>query len=388
MDAEKNLTLCVFIDAFGWELVKRHRFLDDVFTVKAPLNTIFGYSSTCDPTILTGRLPREHGHFAFYYYNPQESPFRFYRFLDWLPKFFFSRGRVRARLSHEMERFHGYTGYFQLYNMPFRYLHLFDYSERRDIYEPGGINSGARTIFDALRERRIPLSISDWRLPEFTRVAALNQELEHGELRFAFLFLSGLDAVLHAHGTHGTQVAEHLQLYEKKLRELIEKAQSVYETVRVFAFSDHGMTDISETLDLISRISALGFTFGVDYAAVYDSTMARFWFFKDKVREGVTQALAGISQGSIVSDEQLAFWGCDFPDRKYGELFFLLNPGVLLCPSFMGEKPLAAMHGYAPEHADSVAAFMSNVPSVHVPARLDNLYSLILEDVMGQSETP
>jgi len=388
MHDEKRLTLFVFIDAFGWELVKRWRFMDDIIAVKAPLDTIFGYSSTCDPTILTGKLPRDHGHFAFYYYNPQESPFRFYRYLDLLPKTLLSRGRVRSRLSHEMERFHGFTGYFQLYNMPFRYLHLFDYSERRDIYQPGGINSGARTIFDALRERRVPISVSDWRVPEFTLIAALHRELERGEIRFAFLFLGGLDAVLHAHGTQAPEVGEHLLLYEQKLRQLLEKAQSVYTSVRLFAFSDHGMTDISETVDLIRRIETLGLTFGVDYAAVYDSTMARFWFLKKGARETVTHALQEVPQGRIVPEEQLAQWGCDFPGHKYGELFFLLNPGVLMCPSFMGENPLAAMHGYAPEHPTSVAAFMGNVPLSPVPRRLDDLYGLMLAEAVGSPEAP
>ena len=45
-----RLSLFVFIDAFGWELVQHYPFLDDLLTVKAPLGTVFGYSSTyCHP---------------------------------------------------------------------------------------------------------------------------------------------------------------------------------------------------------------------------------------------------------------------------------------------------------------------------------------------------
>ena len=46
MKTEKKLTLCVFIDAMGWELMQRHAFLDDILTVKTKLGTVFGYSST------------------------------------------------------------------------------------------------------------------------------------------------------------------------------------------------------------------------------------------------------------------------------------------------------------------------------------------------------
>ncbi len=71
----KRISLFVFIDALGWELLKRHSFLDDILITKEPLGTIFGYSSTCDPTIITGKLPRYHGHFSFFYFNPEGSPF-------------------------------------------------------------------------------------------------------------------------------------------------------------------------------------------------------------------------------------------------------------------------------------------------------------------------
>jgi hypothetical protein len=39
------------------------------------VQTVFGYSSTCDPTIITGKAPQDHGHFPFFYYNPDLSPF-------------------------------------------------------------------------------------------------------------------------------------------------------------------------------------------------------------------------------------------------------------------------------------------------------------------------
>ena len=123
---------------------------------KCPLGTISAYGSTGDPTILTRLMPREHGHFALFAYDPANSPFKRYRYFGLLPKFLMERGRVRAKLSQIMKRAHGFTGYFQLYNMPFSKLHLFNYTEQKDIFEPGGINGGQPTIFDYLRENEIP----------------------------------------------------------------------------------------------------------------------------------------------------------------------------------------------------------------------------------------
>lgn len=89
----KTLSLFVFIDALGYEILKNHTFLDDTLKTKAPLGTIFGYSSTCDPTIITGKLPREHDHFSFFAYNPEKSIFKACRPLSFLP---------RALMHHEV----------------------------------------------------------------------------------------------------------------------------------------------------------------------------------------------------------------------------------------------------------------------------------------------
>lgn len=200
MNDQKKLTLCVFIDALGWEVLKRHSFLDDILAVKAPLNTIFGYSSTCDPTILTGKLPREHGHFAFFAYDPKNSPFKNYRFFSILPKSIMQRGRVRGKLSQIMKRVHGFTGYFQLYNMPFKKLHLFNYTEQANIFEPGGINGGQATIFDFLKENKIPYCRPEgFNEPE--SVAEVARAIEAEQVTFVYLFLGRLDAILHQYGT-------------------------------------------------------------------------------------------------------------------------------------------------------------------------------------------
>ena len=380
-----KLSLFVFIDAFGWELARKYSFLDEILTVKRPLGTIFGYSSTCDPTILTGKLPREHGHFSFFYHNPAASPFGICKLLRFLPRSITRRGRVRRVMSRIIRRYYGYTGYFQIYNMPFRYLPLFDYSEKRDIYQKGGINGGCPTIFDYLREHSIPFYLSDWRASEEWNLNALSQSLEKGTIQFAYLYLAAMDAVLHEFGSNSEHVVKKLQWYEKQLRTILAQARQHYSAVNLYIFSDHGMTDTIGTVDLMSRIGALDLKFGVDFNAVYDSTMARFWFFTDQARERIREALQSEPRGQILTADKLAEYGCDFPDTKYGELFFLLDPGQLLCPSFMGETSLAGMHGYDPGHKDSTALFASNVTTDPTPKRLDDLYALMLSAARGMT---
>jgi predicted AlkP superfamily pyrophosphatase or phosphodiesterase len=377
MAARKKLGLFVFIDAFGWEILQRHAFLDDLLATRAPLQTVLGYSSTCDPTILTGKSPQEHGHFSFFYYNPAGSPFRLCRWLALLPHAVTRRGRVRRLMSRMIRRYYGYTGYFQIYNMPFRYLPLFDYSEKRDLYQSDGINAGVPTIFDHLREEGIPFYLSDWRRPETENLSTLQAALAAGRVAFAYLYLAAMDADLHAHGTRSAVVAQKIRWYEEQLRGILRIAETRYDPVHLYVFSDHGMTDVTAPCSLLPRIFALGLTFGRDYAAVFDSTMVRFWFLREGVRERIVEVLAAEPAGRVLTDADLERYGCAFPGRKYGEVFFLAHPGILICPSFMGETLLAGMHGYDPGHKDSVAMFASNVTPSPMPRGLADLYTLM-----------
>lgn len=383
MSTRKKLALFVFVDAFGWEILQRHSFLDDILTVKAPLGTIFGYSSTCDPTILTGKLPRDHGHFAFYVYNPSASPFRACRWLSLLPRSLTRRGRVRHWISRCLKVWLGYTGYFQIYGMPFDKMPLFDYSEKRDLYQPGGINSGVGTIFDRLRDENVPFFLSDWRAGEEYNLQKIEPVLQEGQVEFAYLFWAHLDAVLHQYGTDSPHVAKKIEWYDTHIRRLMDTASKSYSDVHLYVFSDHGMTDVHDEFDLIGHIDRSGLRFGDDYAAAFDSTVARFWFLNEGARARMIEVLREVPCGHVMPDEELAEYGCDFPGQTFGEQFFLVNPGVLINPSFMGETRLAGMHGYDPYDRDSVAMFASNVEPNPMPKRLDDLYSVMEREAFG-----
>jgi predicted AlkP superfamily pyrophosphatase or phosphodiesterase len=282
-------------------------------------------------------------------------------------------------MSKMIQKVYGYTGYFQIYNVPFKYLPLFDYSEKSDLYQAGGINSGVTTIFDYLREHQIPFHLSDWRASETVNLQACRAALEKGQISFAYLYLANLDGILHQHGLQKGAAAEKVQWYERELSDLIKIAQRNYQDLHLYVFSDHGMTEISEECDLMLQIDRLGLKFGVDYVAMYDSTMARFWFLRDRARARIVEVLKKESRGRILNDSELNQYGCYFADHRYGELFFLLNPGVLLCPSFMGETRLAGMHGFEPKHPDSLAMFATNQNLIDPPQQLQDLYQLMLK---------
>ena len=378
MSAGKELALFVFIDALGWEIVNRHSFLDDLWVTRRPLDTVLGYSCTCDPTILTGVMPDQHQHFSFFLLDRSgTSPLRPLRWLNRLPAGLVDRGRVRRWLSRGIAALCGFDGYFQLYETPWEALPHFDYSEQKDIYQPGGIIGGQPTIFDRLRREQIPFALSDWRRSEAANIQQMRQVVQAGEIQFAYLYLAGLDGILHAEGTESPRVGDQLRWYERELRQIIELAGQQYDDVRLYVFSDHGMTDVQQHLDLIKTIEALPLRFGRDYVAYYDSTMARFWFHSDHAETQIRAALSTVRGGRPLADHELERHGVLFPDRRYGELIFLCDPGVLICPSFMGRKPIKGMHGYDPHDPHSRASFQTNASGAPVPQRLDQMFDLM-----------
>jgi len=130
----------------------------------------------------------------------------------------------------------------------------------------------------------------------------------------------------------------------------------------LYLCSDHGMVDVTASVDVMGRLARLPWRHGRDYLAFFDSTMARFWWRDPAARPVVRAALEGLRGGRWLDDAALEAAGVRFEGREYGEDIYLLDPGMLMVPSFMGSAPVAAMHGYDPAHPDMAAVLMSNRP--------------------------
>ena len=374
-----RVSLFVFIDALGWEVLRGRRFLEDELPWRQPVRSVLGYSSACVPSILTGLAPRDHGQWSFFFCSPGTSPFRSLRALRHLPRQITDRARVRGWLSKLIAKLHGFTGYFQLYQLPFEHAHEFDYCEKTDLFAPGGIN-GSPTVFDRLRERGIPFHMSDWRRDEGHNLDSLKSDLATGTIRFAFVYLPALDGALHEVGKAHPDITQRIAEYESSLREILELARRSYGDVRLSVISDHGMADVGREEDLQALLSALPYQFGRDYVVALDSTMARFWFRSDDARAAVAALLAGLDWGRNLRADELAALGCDFDASRYGELIFLADPGVVITPSHMGRTAPRGMHGYHPNHPDSDAVLLSSHKPALQPSSICSFHDLMVAE--------
>ncbi len=366
-----TLSLFIMVDACGWEIVKNDPFLDKLAPHRTRLESVFGYSSTCVPSIVSGRWPDEHRNWCYFVHDPKNSPFRFLTWLRWLPRALTSRRIVRRLLTKAVKKHLGFKGYFDLYNIPFQHIHQYDFTEKKSPLQPGGMNCGSN-IFDALQNQGVPHFVSDPDQTEEANRDALSARLKAGDIDFAFMYWAGLDGLLHRVGNDSPEIPLKLRMYEQWISQLEATAGEQYDEVKLYVFSDHGMANCDEHLDLKASIDALPLRFGKDYSVVYDSTMARFWFFNDQARRKIIAALNEVPQGRILPDDELKQLRAHFDDGQFGELIFLVKEGVLIVPSHMGERPIRAMHGYHPHDPHSYATLFTNQPSLaaevtHIP---------------------
>lgn len=357
---KKRIDIFIFIDALGWEIAQKHNFLSDTLPNRYPAEMVFGYSSTAIPTILSGQPPTVHKHLSFYYYDPEKSPFKFIKYigLRFLPSKIFDRWRVRHILSKIVAKIHGFTGYFEIYSMPFNRIHFFNYAEKTDIFVPNGL-APVKNLADKLEDAGLRYHISNWRLSEQENFNALNNEIEEEKPEFAFLYTAKLDGLLHFETKDGQKIPKKLKWYEKRIKKLIENVKEHYEEYSIHVMSDHGMTTKTETVDIKKLFRGSGLKFGKDYAAVFDSTMARFWYFNKNAEKQVREIMKSVKKGHFLTQEEKERFRVDFKDDMYGKDIFLLDPGIQIEPCDMGLKALPGMHGFSPLDKDSCASFLS-----------------------------
>ena len=357
------IAIYVLIDALGWQYLKDKNFLDDILPHRLPMRTVLGFSSGAIPTILTGVPPAVTGHWNLFYFDPKASPFRWLKYFSFLPDAILDNRYSRKIIKELGRRVLGMGSLFECSVSP-RYLPWFNYVEKKNIYDHGGI-SGAKSIFDDLEAAGIPHKIYSYHhLSDAEIVNHALEDLANNKTSFFFLYLSEMDMFLHMNCNDPVKVEERLQWYDQQLRRVYAEAKKHDPSASMTVISDHGMTPIENHFDLVKQVNDLELKQLSDYLVVYDSTMARFWFFNENARERIQERLASLSCGRILSDDELKSLGIYFSDRRFGELVFLLNPGWLTSESDFngsgkGWMP-KGMHGYHPEDPYSDAIFLSS----------------------------
>ena len=375
---QKTIEIFLFIDALGWKIVNDHDFLSDLLPYRKKIDMQFGYSSSAIPTILSGKTPAEHGHLGLFRFAPEVSPFKTLSRFAWLfkPASFWNRGRVRHHLSKLLKKIYGFTGYFQLYRMPVWKLKYVDYCEKQNLFISGGMGSIAN-LHDTLSSKGKEFHISDWHLSDKENYTAAEKAIETGKT-FLFIYTASLDGILHDNISNADVIKNKLNEIKQNIASLYQKAEEYAEEVHFTVISDHGMTPLSGTVDIMKELEESSLVFGKDYGACYDSTMARFYYLNKKAESVITELMQKFP-GHFLTEEEETRYKIYRKDRIFGDAVFLLDAGIQIIPSDMGEKPLNGMHGFVPENEHSFAAILSNTALPEGMEHVADYFNLMIE---------
>ena len=356
---KETIEIFLFIDALGWKIVNDHQFLTNLLPHRKKITMQFGYSSSAIPTILSGKTPAEHGHLGLFQFAPNKSPFKLFSRLAcfFKPESFWNRGRVRHHLSKLLKKLFGFTGYFQLYRMPLWKLKYMDYCEKKNLFIANGMDDIAN-LYDVLSEKKINFHISDWHLSDDENYRAAEKAIENGK-NFIFVYTASLDGLLHDKVGDAQKVSDKLAQIQQQVESLYNKAKDFAHKVNFTIISDHGMTPLTGTVDIMKKLNNTQLVFGKDYGACFDSTMARFYYLNEK-SEAIIKDLMKEFPGHFLTQAEELEYGIYRKDRAFGDSIFLLDAGIQIVPSDMGGSPLNGMHGFAPENEHSFAAILSN----------------------------
>jgi hypothetical protein len=354
--AMKTKLLIFLIDALGYDYLQEVSFLEGFGAKFVPTTSLLGYSSTIIPAIWSGRYPEETGVWTEFYYLPRK-PYRMMKIFGRIPN-----KHMKILMKRALLRFAQRRGRWveTLPGIPESVEHMFS---RNPIqywkFPPIELDN---SFDELLKKRDIPYHFEFHKF-EIDEGGILTNLEKLSESKSVFIYYFGtIDALGHIEGPEPLKFKDKLEVLER----VIVNAYSTlsrHNDVDLIVFSDHGMTEVKGQCDLLSKLRP--YRMGTDYLLFLDSTLARFWFFDAKAREGIIDILNSMECGHVLGEEEIGRYKLRFKDNRYGELIFVSEPGIEFYPNFM--KPLTfplidhetkGMHGYIPEEPSTRGVFM------------------------------
>lgn len=187
-----------------------------------------------------------------------------------------------------------------------------------------------------------------------------------------YLSFVDYDNLCHRHGVASSICRDRLALVDAWVEVLNDTFLSRHPGAPVVVLSDHGMLDVREGFDL--RIEqAFGPARPDRYLYFPDSVMCRVWSSDAGRLAAVAQWLDELQVGVRISEEERAEWGVT--RREFGDILFVLHPGLCFQQNFHGWRLPRAMHGYHPSHYSQAGIFLvrngRDVPNATTIGSLD-----------------
>jgi predicted AlkP superfamily pyrophosphatase or phosphodiesterase len=311
--------------------------------------------------IFLGVTPRETGFLTAIDYFPAGGAYAWFKFkclpvVEWFCKHGFLNKVVRRLLWELSHRFANLPMHPQ--NIPLSLLNKFSLTEdAKDFgclakeYPSGILNELTRrglscdfSLFTTLKDKLVG--------NDFDRLKSLASTTPDADV--IFVYLSTADYLGHKYGPHSIEIKDGLKQLDLEIEKTCLDIESKFTDSSFMFLGDHGMEEVSASVDLWSLIrsesEALGLKTGVDFIFFLDSTMLRVWSLNDSSKALISRLKSksmlingGIFLTSDICEELM------MPDpERIADLVWWAYPGVQICPDFFSSslQPKKGMHGY------------------------------------------
>ena len=354
----KNVIL-VLLDAFRGDYINEND-TPNIFKLSQKseyisfLKPSFGF---CERTeILTGKSSEETGYFTAIAYDPEKSPYKEYK--NSLIFFSALEGIFRLRILKKIIRrifweiFKNKEATFYPFNIPFNDLSNLALTEDgvNNFIENSNdsIYKKAKGVYkDATTDMSSPLKGDDK-----YRLNLVLDNLNNADFQFYPIYISRMDSVGHQYGPNSDMTRSSLKCIDKLIIDFINAAQEIDEDCVIVLCGDHGMTEVVDKINLEKSLLKIRKDNNslANFKYFLDSTIARFWFDENQDLNAKTLSKIIDNQfnkfGKSVLFENFENNGIP-KSRKYGDLVFICNPGIIISPDFFNLKSdIRGMHGY------------------------------------------
>jgi len=405
----EKIVVMFLIDALRYDYINKQ---DSPFLWRLRKESIHGFQKvdlgfSAYPGCLAGLHPEDSNEFMRFWFSPETSAFGFLHRLNNFSCNFskvFTQSLTKRVINNKyFDRFlrkiiHNTAIFFKgraeikhlwSNSIPFKMLPYFDWTRKVVPDQPSYLNF--ETVFDILRKYNLKWYYLGVPFGPFS----LDEQVNHlkkyirKDHSFAFIHIGPLDLAGHKYGPMSKQRRQVLSKVDISVQLMYSTLEKLFKEIDLVVFSDHGMVEVNKYINIEKILLKNGLKFGEDFFYFLDSTMARFWFKKDKMKSKIIDILINIDDGRILTTEDYQKYKLRFDHTKYGELLFLVNPGVLILPNFFqGNHPILGMHGYDPEIMDQHASFfihsktISNPQFIKKPINTVDLFPTVL-DLLG-----
>ncbi|MGB2692308.1 MAG: alkaline phosphatase family protein [Thermodesulfobacteriota bacterium] len=271
-----------------------------------------------DPTLLTGLYPHEHKVWQVrlksdYDFNRTSS-------IDHLPDIVTTTSQCLI---------HMYTGSFNLAAVPYWRRRRFEIFKTRynkkELKRYLKIN-GFDTFFNIIGESNCSYVYNT----NLNKLDQMQPELFQKDLRFQFVETHSIDTLEHWFLDNQQKMIDSYNKIDSFIKYLHSECKKQGTTLMILA--DHGQELVKNSVDIIQKINEMGIRKN-EITYYVEASKVRFWFHSDSAKEKMLNYLSKNPEGVLLSYKDMHKFNVKFEDDRYGEYYFVLNPGTIFFPN-------------------------------------------------------